>query len=300
MKQISELLSREEVMEKQRSCIDWLREGDHNTAFFQAKSRERAKGNHINSLYRDDGTMVTEQVDIEGEARQFYAELFIGQEVLQPEAILDHVLTKVKEQMNDELLKPFTAGEVQQALFMMGANKAPGPDGFTAGFYQYHWKLLGPSITKGVLDFLNGGEMPDEVNSTTLVLIPKVKNPHIMKNFRPISLCNVIYKLCSKVLANRLRVFLDDIVFEEQSAFVPGRLIMDNVLIAYECSHYLKRKKGKMGACAVKLDMAKAYDRVEWDYLKRIMLTLGFCDTFVSLIMRCVTSVSLSVRVMVF
>ena len=118
-----------------------------------------------------------------------------------------------------------------------------------------------------------------------------------MKNFRPISLYNVIYKLCSKVLANRLRGFLDEIVSEEQSAFVPGRLITDNVLIAYECTHYLKRKKGKMGACVVKLDMAKAYDRVEWDYLKRITLTLCFCDTFVSLIMRCVTSVSLSVRV---
>ena len=118
-----------------------------------------------------------------------------------------------------------------------------------------------------------------------------------MKNFRPISLYNVIYKLCSKVLANRLRGFLDEIVSEEQSAFVPRRLITDNVLIAYECTHYLKRKKGKMGACAVKLEMAKAYDRVEWEYLKRIMLTLGFCDTFVSLIMRCVTSVSLSVRV---
>jgi len=118
-----------------------------------------------------------------------------------------------------------------------------------------------------------------------------------MKNFRPISLYNVIYKLCSKVLANRLRGFLDEIVSEEQSAFVPRRLITDNVLIAYECTHYLKRKKGKMGACAVKLEMAKAYDRVEWEYLKRIMLTLGFCDTFVSLIMRCVTSVSLSVQV---
>ena len=118
-----------------------------------------------------------------------------------------------------------------------------------------------------------------------------------MKNFRPISLYNVIYKLCSKVLPNRLRGFLDEFVSEEQSAFVPGRLITDNVLIAYECTHYLKRKKGKMGACAVKLDMAKAYDRVEWEYLKRIMLTLGFRDTFVSLIMRCVTSVSLSVRV---
>jgi hypothetical protein len=116
-----------------------------------------------------------------------------------------------------------------------------------------------------------------------------------MKNFRPISLCNVLYKICSKVLANRLRGFLDEIISEEQSAFVPGRLITDNVLIAY--THYLKRKKGKSGACAIKLDMAKTYDRVEWEYLRQIMLKLGFHSTFVSLIMRCVESVSMSVRI---
>lgn len=99
------------------------------------------------------------------------------------------------------------------------------------------------------------------------------------------------------MLANRLRAFLDDIISEQQSAFVPGRLITDNVLVAYECTHYLKRKKGKTGACAIKLDMAKAYDRVEWNYFQGIMLRLGIAESFVNTVMRCVTSVAFSVRV---
>ena len=214
----------------------------------------------------------------------------------EPNEVLQHVSTRVTQEMNEALTRPFTE-EVKRALFMMAPNKSPGPDGFTAGFYQYHWNALGPSVTRAVLNFLNGGGALDGLNNTTIVLIPKVKNPQDIRQFRPISLCNVIYKLCSKVIANRMKGFLDEIISEEQSAFVPGRLITDNVLVAYECTHYLKRKKGKTGACAIKLDMAKAYNRVEWDYLEGIMLKLGFAEAFVDRIMRCVTSVSFSVRV---
>jgi hypothetical protein len=224
-------------------------------------------------------------------------QLFTAQEITSPEEVVQYVTRKVSDEMNFFLSAPFTTVEVEKAIFAIKPNKSPGPDGFTTGFYQQHWPMVKEDICHAVLAFLNGGDMPETVNNTVLVLIPKVKNPQELTQFRPISLCNVIYKICSKVISNRLQGILDDIISEERSAFVPGRLITDNALIAYESIHYLKHKKGKKGACAVKLDMAKAYDHVEWQYLRHIMLKLGFREDLVSLIMKCVESVTLWVRV---
>lgn len=106
--------------------------------------------------------------------------------------------------MNEWLIRPFRDEEVDHALFGMAPSKAPGLDGFNAGFYQRHWGLIKEDVTKAVLDFLNGGHMPDVINKTIIVLIPKVKNPRNITQYSPISLCNVVYKICSKVLANRL------------------------------------------------------------------------------------------------
>jgi hypothetical protein len=111
-------------------------------------------------------------------------------------------------------------------------------------------------------------------------------------------LCPILYKIAAKAITNRLRGCLDEIISEEQSAFVPGHLITDNVLVAYESVHSMRRrKKGKNFSCAVKLDMMKAYDRVEWHYLEAIMQKLGFSINILRLIMKCVTSVRFAVRV---
>jgi hypothetical protein len=142
------------------------------------------------------------------------------------------------------------------------------------------------------------GSLPVGLNDMSITLIPKVHNPQRISQYRPISLYPVLYKICAKCIANRVRVFLGDIIGEEQSAFIPRHLITDNVLIAYESVHAMRRKKkGKNSFCAVKLDMMKAYDRVEWHYLEAMMWKLGFTDRTVRLIMKCVSSVRFTVRV---
>jgi len=171
-----------------------------------------------------------------------------------------------------------------------------GPDGFPAHFYQRHWDICGDEVTKAVLKIVRGEEEVDCINDTVLVLIPKVLNPTLLSQFRPISLCNVIYKIASKVVANRLKLILPDIISEEQSAFVPGRLITDNIICAYECLHFMKRSKSRSNSfCALKLDMMKAYDRLEWPYLRAMMEKLGFAQSWINIVMGMVQSVSFSV-----
>jgi hypothetical protein len=162
--------------------------------------------------------------------------------------------------------------EVSGALNLMGPLKATGPDGFTAGFFQKNWETMGVEVCRAVLDTLNSGSMPPYLNMTHIVLIPKIKDPVKVTDFRPINPCNVLYKLISKVLANRLKKVLPSIISPTQSAFIPGRLISDNILAAYETLHTMhSRMSGKKGFMVVKIDMSKAYDRMEWRFLEAIM-----------------------------
>ena len=167
--------------------------------------------------------------------------LFTSHAGAQQEELLACVHPRVTPAMHDLLMKEYTREEVFEALQSIGDLKAPGPDGMPSIFYKKCWEVVGDKIVEEVLAVLHGGPMPEGWNETCVVLIPKTKNPESMKDLRPISLCNMVYKLISKVLANRLKRILPDVISPNQSAFVPGRLITDNALVAYEFLHTIRR-----------------------------------------------------------
>jgi hypothetical protein len=205
---------------------------------------------------------------------------------------------KLTEEMKQQLVAEFSVEDVHGALMQMGPTKAPGPDGFSTGFYQQHWATVGPEVCRVVLHFLNGSTMEEKINSTHIALIPKKSVPRSVSDFRPISLCNVSYKLIAKVLANRLKFILPHVISENQSAFIPGRLISDNIVAAYETLHSMHTKMwSKVGYMGIKLDMSKAYDRVEWVFLEAVMRKMEFSEVWINLIMKCISSVTYSILV---
>lgn len=161
------------------------------------------------------------------------------------------------------ILSPFTREEIKESVFQMGPHKAPSPYGYGACFYKKYWSVVGDEVTDASLSFLNSDQDMVAINFTYFVMIPKCNNPVNITEYRPISLCNVLYKIITKLLSNRLRQILPSIISQNQCAFVTRNLISDNILAAYETLHIIRTKiHGQKGYIALKLDMSKTYDQI--------------------------------------
>jgi hypothetical protein len=196
---------------------------------------------------------------------------------------------------NQNLVAPVTMEEIQTALNQMDPLKAPRPDEFPACFFPQNWEILHQEVCDAIKYFFETCKLDASINSTVVALIPKTKNSISVIEFRPISLCNVVYKILLKILANRLKVILPCIISGSQSAFNSGRLVTDNIIAAYETMQ--TRLWDKTGYMGIKLDMSKAYDRVEWSFLEAVMYKLGFANAWIKMVMTCVKSVNYSVIV---
>ncbi|XP_013739997.1 uncharacterized protein LOC106442922 [Brassica napus] len=195
--------------------------------------------------------------------------------------------------MNRTLTALPTDAEIKAAVFSISVDKAPGPDGFSAGFYQSFWDIIGPDVTHDIRSFFSSGELHRQQNETHVRLIPKIPGPKRVADYRPIALCTTHYKIIAKILTKRIQPLLSQLISVHQSAFVPGRAISDNVLITHEILHFLRTSAARQRCTmAVKTDMSKAYDRIEWDFIREVLERFGFDSVWVSWIMECVSSVS--------
>ena len=297
-KEISKLLVKEEQMWKQQSRSLWLQEGDNNTRYFHSQASHGFRMNRIDNLDDANRDLCSDEDGISNILINYYQQLFTSSNPSMIEAIVEQIPCSINDEMNEELLADFTREEVVVALKQMEPLKAPGPDGLSLLFFQHYWHAVEDDVTEAVLSFLFTGVIPPSINRTFISLIPKVKGPTKVSEFRPISLCNIIYKFVSKVVANRIKGLLPLIISDTRSAFQSDKAISDNILVAFETFHHMKNQKSmKGGFMALKLDMSKAYDRVEWRFLELTIRKMGFCNWWVDLIMSCIGSASYQVLV---
>ena len=184
--------------------------------------------------------------------------------------------------------------EIKEALWSMKPYKVPRPDGLHAGFFQRFWLIFGDSMRKEVEKVFIERKVPEYLNNAHIILVPKIQGPETFGNYRPINLCNSVYKIITKIIIARIKPHLDTLVSPYQTAFDPGRRGVDNAIIVQELIHTIGRAKGNRGFMAIRIDLEKAYDRIKWSFIRQMLTLFNFPKNLIKLIMSCVTSVSAS------
>lgn len=287
-KDLESVLKQEELLWLQKSRVQWITEGDRNTKFFHVSTIVRRKRNKIEKI-KIKGNWSDDSEAIFNHINSYYNSLFSS--TIQGEGLDSDFPTgpSLTNRDNNLLTGPISWYEVRKVIFGMKPLKAPGPDGFQPKFFQFYWDKVCSSVFNFVKTCFTNWTFPVEHNKCFITLIPKVERPETIINFRPITLCNSIYKVVTKILVNRLRPLLDKIVGPCQASFLPGRQASDNIIVTQEILHDLQKKRGKIGGMSFKIDLEKAYDKISWEFLEKTLINFNFDRKWISLIMSCVT-----------
>ena len=285
-----------------------LKFGDVPSKFLFNRLRQKKTQNFVYMLRNSSGDWVENQTEIAQLIQHYFQTLY--QAVDSPlstddqrseriDLVLRELnLPRISSDEAQKLIQPISDQEIKEALFDFANDKSPGLDGIPAEFYKIHWDMIGASVQQAVRWFFSTGHLLREWNKTLLVLIPKVTPPEEVSQFRPISLCNVIYKCIAKCMVNRIKPLLPTLIDDYQNAFVPGRHMDDNIMIFHELTHIInKQRTGTRHLAALKLDMNKAYDRVSWLFILKVLGAYGFPRYWIQLIQQCIETVSYRVMI---
>eukprot|EP00253_Pinus_taeda_P027174 PITA_27174 len=288
----------EEILWRQKSRICWLKEGEKNTKFFHKTTVQRRMSNQISQINNAQGEKNETQAGIEQEFLQYFKAMNQEPNINRTEAI-DRILCNIPclitEDHNTLLLKPISLQEVETAVNLLKAGKAPGPDGFTSNFFQHFWELIQWEVWQVVEESHSMRWMYPGLNATFIALILKSENSNSPEKFRPIALCNIIYKIVSKVVALRLKPLLPLIISPEQSGYVEGRQITDGIILTHEIIHSLKQTK-KPGML-LKIDLSKAFDIIFWEYMQKVVKAFGFDVAWIRWISSLISSTFFSILI---
>lgn len=258
-KEASTLADAERLFSSQKAKCSFLKDNDRCTKFFHDLVKRKAKRNFIAVVYKKDGTPTC---SIEDEFIHFYKGLLGSSSSSQP---IEPEIFRSGHCISSEQVMAFTgiisSEEIKDALFCVGDDKSLGPDGFSSIFFKKSWSIIGDDFCKAIQEFFTSGRLLKQLNHTAIALIPKSAHASLFRDFRPISCCDVVYKVISKILASRLASILDSIIDQAQSAFVQGRSTTENIHLAQEILRSYKRKRISL-RCVIKIDLRKAYNTV--------------------------------------
>ena len=259
-------------MWRQKSREIWLKEGDRYTKFFRKMANSHIKHNQMIGL-KIDGVWHMDGQDLQQGIVNAFQSLLT--DPVDWRANMEGLIfSKLEDQEAVRLEKPFMEEEVFFALCELNEEKALGPNGYTVAFWQLSWETVKGGVMSVFKDFFVSSKFVKSLNSTFIVMVPKKEGTNDFKDFRPISLVGSLYKLIAKVLANRLKKVMIQLVNKAQNAFVGGRQILDASLIANEVINSMMRRKEKGIPC--KLDVEKAYDKLNWKFLLTVLREMGF------------------------